>query len=139
MCWEGYNQILFKGQSQNFQKRSPLSYFPGGSDGKASAPNAGDPGSIPASGRSPGEGNGNLLQYPCLENHMDRGAWWATLPGVAKSRTRLNGFTSLPQYHLAPARVGVSVLRIGMWKNENMAIAWELLDPDLISGVQHSY
>ena len=74
MCWEGYNQILFKGQSQNFQKRSPLSYFPGGSDGKASAPNAGDPGSIPASGISPGEGNGNLLQYPCLENHMDRGA-----------------------------------------------------------------
>ena len=51
---------------------------------------------------------------------------------------QLHGFTSLPQYHLAPARVGVSVLRIGMWKNENMAIAWELLDPDLISGVQHS-
>ena len=49
--------------------------LPGGSDGKASAYNAGDPGSIPGSGRSPGEGNGNPLQYSCLENHKDRGAW----------------------------------------------------------------
>ena len=48
-------------------------YFPGGSDGKASAHNAGDPGSIPGSGRSPGEGNGNPLQYSCLENPMDGG------------------------------------------------------------------
>ena len=47
--------------------------FPGGSDGKASACNAGDPGSIPGSGRSPGEGNGNPLQHSCLENPMDRG------------------------------------------------------------------
>ena len=50
-------------------------YFPGGSDGKASVYNAGDPGSITGSGRSPGEGNGNPLQYYCLENHMDTGAW----------------------------------------------------------------
>ena len=50
------------------------SYFPGGSDGKVSADNAGDPGSIPGLGRSPGEGNGNPLQYSCLENPMDRGA-----------------------------------------------------------------
>ena len=49
--------------------------FPGGSDGKASAYNAGDLGSIPGSGRSPGEGNGNPLQYSCLENPMDGGAW----------------------------------------------------------------
>ena len=49
--------------------------FPGGSDGKASACNAGDPGSIPGLGRSPGEGSGNLLQYSYLENSMDRGAW----------------------------------------------------------------
>ena len=49
--------------------------FPGGSEGKAPARNAGDPGSIPGSGRSPGEGNGNPLQYSCLENTMDRGAW----------------------------------------------------------------
>ena len=59
--------------------------FSGGSDGKASAYNAGDPGSIPGSGRSPGEGNGNPLQHSCLENPMDRGAWWAAVHGVAKS------------------------------------------------------
>ena len=66
--------------------------FPGGSDGKASAYNAGDPGSIPGSGRSPGEGNGNPLQYSCLENPMDQGAWWATIHGVAESRTQLSDF-----------------------------------------------
>ena len=69
--------------------------FPGSSDGEASAYNAGDPGSIPGSGRSPGEGNGNPLQYSCLENPMDRGAWWATVHGVAKSWTWLSHFTSL--------------------------------------------
>ena len=62
--------------------------FPGGSDGKASAYNAGDSGSIPGSQRSPGEGNGNPLQYSCLENSMDRGAWWATVHGVTKSQTQ---------------------------------------------------
>ena len=69
--------------------------FPGGSDDKDSAGNVGDLGSIPGSGRSPGEGNGNPLQYSCLENPMDREAWWATVHGVAKSRTRLSDFTSL--------------------------------------------
>ena len=64
--------------------------FNGGSDGKASAYNAGDLGSIPGLGRSPGEGNGNPLQYSCLENPMDGGAWWATVHGVAKSWTRLS-------------------------------------------------
>ena len=59
--------------------------FPGGSDGKESACNAGDLGSIPGSGRSPGKRNGYLLQYSCLENLMDRGAWQATVHGVAKS------------------------------------------------------
>ena len=68
--------------------------FLGGSDGKASAYNAGDLGSIPGLGRSPGEGNGNPLQYYCLENPMDRGAWWATAHGVSKSRTRLSDFIS---------------------------------------------
>ena len=58
--------------------------FPGGSDGKASACNAGDLGSIPGSGRSPGERNGNPLQYSCLENPMDGGVWWATLSGVTE-------------------------------------------------------
>ena len=68
--------------------------FPGGSEVKASACNAGDLGSIPGSGRSPGEGNGNPLQYSCLENPMDGGAWRATVHGVAKSRTRLSDVTS---------------------------------------------
>ena len=54
--------------------------FPGGSEGKVSACSVGDPGLILGSGRSPGEGNGNPLQYSCLENPMDRGAWWATSP-----------------------------------------------------------
>ena len=67
--------------------------FPGGSEVKVSACNAGDLGSITGSGRSAGEGNGNLLQYSCLENPMDRGAWWATVHGVTKSRTRLSDFT----------------------------------------------
>ena len=61
--------------------------FPGSSDGEESASNAGDPGSIPGSGRSPGEGNGNPLWYSCLENPMGRGAWQATIHGVAKSWT----------------------------------------------------
>ena len=68
--------------------------FPGSLDGKASAYNAGDSGFIPGSGRSPGQGNGNPLQYSSLENPMDRGAWWATVHGVAKSRTRLSDFSS---------------------------------------------
>ena len=67
--------------------------FPSSSDGKTSACNAGDPGLIPGQGRSPGEGNGNPLQYYCLENPMDRGAWQATVHGVTKSRTRLSDFT----------------------------------------------
>ena len=61
--------------------------FPGGSDSKASAYNVGDLGSILGSGRSPGEGNGNPLQYSCLENPMDGGAWWATVHGVTESWT----------------------------------------------------
>ena len=63
---------------------------PGGSDGKEFACNAGDLGSIPRSGRSLGEGHGYPLQYSCLENPMDRGAWWATLHGVATSWTQLS-------------------------------------------------
>ena len=57
--------------------------FPGGSKVKASACNAGDLGLIPELGRSPGEGNGSPLQYSCLENPMDGGAWWATVHGVS--------------------------------------------------------
>ena len=72
--------------------------FPGGSEVKASAFNAGDLGSIPGLGRSPGEGNGNPLQYSCLENPIDRGAWWAIVHRVAKSWTRLSDFTFTLSY-----------------------------------------
>ena len=71
--------------------------FPDGLDGKESTCNASDPGSIPGSGRSPGGGNDNPLQYSCLENSLDRGAWQATYNpwdhtthGVTKNRTQLN-------------------------------------------------
>ena len=74
---------------QNYEAKD----FPSGSDGKASAYRAGDLGSIPGLGRSPGEGNGNPLQYSCLENPVDRGAWQATVHRGAKSRTGLSDFT----------------------------------------------
>ena len=67
--------------------------FHGSSNGKASANNVGDPGSIPGLGRFSGEGKSNPLQYTCLKNPMDRGAWWATVHGAAKSQTRLRDFT----------------------------------------------
>ena len=63
---------------------------PGGAVVKNPLVNAGDTGWFPGSGRSPGGGNGNPLQYSCLENPMDRGAWWATVLGVAKSRAQLS-------------------------------------------------
>ena len=67
--------------------------FPGGSDSKESACNPGDSGLIRESGRSLGEGNGNPLHYSCLENPMDRGAWWATVHSIAKSQTWLSQVT----------------------------------------------
>ena len=60
--------------------------FPGSSAGKKFACNAGDPGLIPGSRRSPGEGHGSPVQYSCLKIPMDRGAWWATVHGVAKTQ-----------------------------------------------------
>ena len=72
--------------------------FPGGSDGKASVYNAGDLGSSPGFEKFPEEGNRNPLQYYCLENPMDRGAWQAAVYGVAKSWTRLSDFTSLHSF-----------------------------------------
>ena len=66
--------------------------FPGGSDLKESAFNAGDLGLLPGIGRSPGEGNGNPLQYSCLEKSTDRGVWWGTLHGAAKSRSWLSKY-----------------------------------------------
>ena len=69
--------------------------FPGGSDSKASAYNAEDPGSIPGLGRSPGEGNGNPLQYSCLENPMDGGAWWGYSPRSHKESDKTEQLTLL--------------------------------------------
>ena len=82
-----------------------LSGFPGGTGGKESACHAGDvrdEGSIPGSGRSSGGGHGNLLQYSCLENPMDRGAWQATVHRATNSQTRLKRLsthTHVPTYH----------------------------------------
>ena len=66
--------------------------FPGGSDGKESTCDKGDLGLIPGLGRSPGGGHGNPLQHSCLKNSMDRGVWWVTVHGVAKSQKRLRDF-----------------------------------------------
>ena len=95
---------------------------PGGSEVKASACNAGDLGSIPGLGRSPGKGNGNPLQYSCLENPTDGGAWWATVHGVAKSWTQLSDF---PFFHssggrvaLCPARPSTQHLGVRAWFHE---------------------
>ena len=71
--------------------------FPGDSDGKEPC-NAGNPGSIPGSGRSLREGNGNPLQYSCLENSMDRGAWRATVHGIANSRRWLSDYSTIYNY-----------------------------------------
>ena len=105
-CWLHLVSIL-----SNFPKWKSVqvrSGFPGSLAVKASAFNAGEAGSIPGLGRSPGEGNGNPLHYSCLENPMDGGSWWATVHGIAKSRTQLSEFTftfmsmesAMPSNHL---------------------------------------
>ena len=78
-------------ENNNFELINTIEWgFPDGSEVKASACNAEDLGSIPGPGRSLGEGNGNPLQYSCLENPMDRGTWWAIVHRVAKSQTQLS-------------------------------------------------
>ena len=77
-------RILWTEDLGNYRSKNNSFGFPGDSDSKESSCSAGDSGSIPGSGRSPGEGNGNPLQYSCLENSMDRGAWQATVHGVAE-------------------------------------------------------
>ena len=108
----------------SFTLSKHLLNFPGGSDGKASAYNAGDLGLIPGSGRSPGEGNGthsnvlaatpspgeghgNPLQYSCLENPMDRGSWQATVHGVTRVRHDLE--TKEREKHL-----------LNLWKEQTL-------------------
>ena len=99
--------------------------FPGGWDGQESAYNAGDSGPIPGSGRSPGEGNGNPLQYFCLENPMDRGAWQATVYRVAKSPTRLIDFHLQSWWSLGWGR-GTEIARPGDFRGvpSNSTFAW---------------
>ena len=87
MFYKITNQYVSKVSQKNKGRLSNYQGFPGGSEVKASACNVGDLGSIPRSGRSPGKGIGNPLQYSCLENSMDRGAWEATVHAVTKSRT----------------------------------------------------
>ena len=85
-----------KTQSQQERNKEQIQIkqdFPGGSEDKVSVYNVGDPGSIPGLGRYPGEGNGNPLQYYCLENPMGRGAWQAAVHGITNSQTRLSNFT----------------------------------------------
>ena len=85
--------------------------FPGSSDSKESACNAEGPGWIPGSERSHGEGNGNPLQYSCLENFMDRGAWGAVVPWVTKSQTKLSDYhlmTSLNRYVVSKSQTRLS-------------------------------
>ena len=85
-CLWGRTELdMTEATQQQQQQQHPIQGFPGGSDGKESACYSGDLGLIPGWGRSPGEGNGNPLQCSCLENFMDRGAWWATVHGVTKS------------------------------------------------------
>ena len=79
----------------------PYKGFPGGSDGKKSACSVGDLGSIPGLGRSLGGGHGNPLQYSCLENPLDRGAWWATVHRLTKSWTWLSDWAQHRFYNLA--------------------------------------
>ena len=92
--------LTWQKETKEFSGVSFIRNFPGGSDGKVSVYNVGHPGSIPGLGRYPGKGNGNPLQYYCLENPMDRGAWKATVHGVAKSQIRLSNFTFHFQSHL---------------------------------------
>ena len=79
--------------NQNYKGLQSVMGFPRGSEVKGSACNAGGLGLIHGLGRFPGEGNCNPLQYSCLKNTMDGGAWWATVHGVTKSQTRLSDFT----------------------------------------------
>ena len=100
MVFTVFNSIIFSYIQLHIQLG-----FRGGSEGKASACNAGDHGSVPASGRSPGEGNGTPLQCSCLDNPSDGGAWWAAVYGVAQSRTRLKRLSSSSRASLVAQRV----------------------------------
>ena len=119
------------------ERKNFIYHFPGGSDGKAPVYNVGDLGSIPGSGRSPGEGNGNPLQYSCLENPMDGGAWWAAVHGVTKSWTGLSDFTFTFHFHALEKEMATrsSVLA---WRIPGMAEPGRLLSMGS-HGVGHNW
>ena len=117
--------------------------FPGGSEVKASACNAGELGSIPGLGGSLGEGNGNPLQYSCLENPMDRGAWRAILHWVVKSRTRLSDFTftftiSLSQGIFPTQGSNTHLLHLLHWKAVLYCTDLSSVDQIIVIGHQYS-
>ena len=103
--------------------------FPGGSDDKESACSAWEAGSIPGSRRSPGVGNGNPLQYSCLENPRDRGAWWATVHRVTKSWTRLSNYTAATAtvhwFHLFTDFIAWFTWKINV-KQEILKVRWTI-------------
>ena len=101
-----------------------FSGFCGDSDGKASACSVEDPGSIPGSGRSPGEGNGNPLQYSCLKNSMDRGAWRATVHGVTNSRTQLNDFTLMVFPVVMCGYESLTIKKAEHWRIDSFKSYW---------------
>ena len=103
--------------------------FPGGIDSKESACSVGDLGSIAGSGRSPAEGNGNPLQYSCLENPMDGGAWQATVHRVTKSQTQLSNFTSVSIIIKTP--LSLWIVRV--------PLSWPPLPPPLIKGLAEGF
>ena len=121
--WTGWISLLSKELSRVLSNTTVQKHqfigtqlgFPGASEVKASACNAGDLGSIPGLGRSPGEGNGNPLEYSCLENPMDGGAWWATVHGVAKSWTRLTDFTFTFSFHYSSTLTSIH----DYWENHS--------------------
>ena len=110
--------------------------FPGGSVNKESACNEEDLGSIPGLRRSPGEGNGNPLQYSCLENSMDRGAWWAVVHGITKSLTELSDFhfhslpraSELPTYlHQDSRGERPQIMAHGLFHHRRYIFGWDLV------------
>ena len=129
--------IIFPMKSQVLMIIALSFAFPGGSDGKASAYNAGDLGSIPGLGRSSGEGSGTLLQYSCLENPMDGGAWWATVHGVAKSWTQLSDFTSL---HSHPYMTTGKTIALTRWTfvSKEMSLLFNTLSRFVIAFLSRS-
>ena len=115
--------------------------FPGDSKVKASAHNVGDLGSIPGLGRSPGEGNSNPLQYSCLENPMDGGAWWATVHGVAKSRTRLSDYLSQSRSLNKGLVKGRFTITLEIWNMCVPLISWITLPffPIILRGIWYLF